>query len=336
MTIDTVIADINHTPTIMTTLYNGDCLEEMKRIPSGSVDLILTDPPYGTIANIPIEGYVESNRNTQWDNVIPLEEMFSEANRVLRGGGRLVLFGQEPFTSQLISFLGSPGANNIVFNYRMVWLKDHFANGLLAKKAPVSHFEDILVFTKKYDWNNENPVRLYAMKVLGFIDKSLKQVNDVLGHRRAEHFFYTDSTQFGICTEQTYDDLIRTFDIDKMGGFIGYSDLRQLYQDTMVPVFNLPKGSKTKSNVLQYKKDRGGFHPTQKPVALMEDLVQTFSNPGNTVLDFTMGSGSTGIACINLNRKFIGIERDQEFYNQAKKRLDDHEKCSIIGNPSLF
>jgi len=257
-------------------LMHGDCLEEMKKIPSGSVDLILTDPPYGTIANIPIEGYVESQRNTQWDTIIPLEDMFAAANRLLRGGGRLVLFGQEPFTSQLIRFMGTPEANNVVFNYRMVWLKDEFGNHLLAKKAPVSHFEDILVFTKKYDWNNENPLRQYSIKVQKFIDQSLKEVNTKLGHRRAEHFFYTDSTQFGICTAKTYEDLIQTFGIDKMDGFIEYTTLRRLYQDTMVPVFNLPEGCKVKSNILQYKKDRGGFHPTQKPVALMDGPCSDF------------------------------------------------------------
>lgn len=307
-------------------LYNGDCLEEMKKIKKGSVDLILTDPPYGTIANIPIEGYIESQRNTQWDTIIPLDEMFTSANRLLRGGGRMVLFGQEPFTSQLIRFLGTPEANNVVFNYRMIWMKDHFANGLLAKKAPVSHFEDIIVFTKKYDWNNENPVRQYAVKVQKFIGHSLKQINVKLGHRRVEHFFYTDSTQFGLCTAKTYDELIQTFGIDNMEGFIEYTHLYRLYQDTMTPVFNLPDGCKVKSNILQYKKDRGGFHPTQKPVSLMEDLVQTYSNAGDTVLDFTMGSGSTGIACINQNRNFIGIEKDNDFFNKAKERIENHVK----------
>lgn len=318
------------------TLYNGDCLEKMKNIKSGSVDLILTDPPYGTIANIPLNGYVESNRNTGWDVVIPLEEMFSQANRVLRGGGRMVLFGQEPFTSQLITFLGSPSANNVVFNYRMVWLKDHFANGLLAKKAPVSHFEDILVFTKKYDWNNENPVRQYAINVKKFIGQSLKQVNARLGHQGIDHFFRTDSTQFGLCTTKTYDDLIQTFGIDKMDGFIEYTNLYRLYQDTMTPVFNLPEDCKVKSNVLQYKKDRGGFHPTQKPVALMEDLVRTYSNSGDTVLDFTMGSGSTGVACMNQGRKFIGIENDPEFFRLAKERIDNHKKPAIISNEATL
>lgn len=306
------------------TLYNGDCLEEMKNIKSGTVDLILTDPPYGTIANLPI--YV--NRNTEWDIIIPLEDMFKEANRLLRGGGRMVLFGQEPFTSKLITFMGSPEANNIVFNYRMIWLKNSFANHLLSNKAPVSYFEDILVFTKKYDWNNENPLRLYAQKCLEFIGKTDKQIKEILGNDGHKHFLHrSKSSQFSIPTEKTYNKLIEHFKLDKMQGFMEYCDvyrIQKLYKDKLAPIFNLPQGIKMKSNVLQYKKDSGGFHPTQKPVALMEDLVLTFSNPGNTVLDFTMGSGSTGVACINQGRNFIGIEKDKEFFIKAKERIDNH------------
>ena len=96
----------------------------------------------------------------------------------------------------------------------------------------------------------------------------------------------------------------------------------ELKEKTM-PVFNLWQGGKSKSNVLEYKKDNDGYHPTQKPVALLEDLIQTYSNEGNTVLDFTMGSGSTGVACVNTNRNFIGIELDEGYFNIAKKRIEE-------------
>lgn len=236
----------------------------------------------------------------------------------------------------MIKFRGSPEANNIEFNYRMIWKKDHFANNILAKKAPVSYFEDILVFTKKYDWNNENPLRQYAKKVQSFIGKGLKEINGVLGHRRSEHLFYTESAQFGLCTEKTYNELILHFGIDKMEGFMDYSHLSHLYLGTMTPVFNLPEGKKIKSNILEYAKDKGGFHPTQKPVALLEDLVQTFSNPGNRVLDFTMGSGSTGVACINQGREFIGIEKDPVYFEKASNRLDTILKgAKIQTSPNL-
>lgn len=300
-------------------LFNGDCLEEMKKIETGSVDLILTDPPYGTITNIPLKGYVESN--TSWDLVIPLDDMFSECNRVLRGGGRLILFGQEPFTSDVIKFYGTPAANNIVFNYRMMWLKDHFANCLLAKKAPVSHFEDIMVFTKKYDWDQNNPLREYARKLFVDMNKTKKELREIVGNGALDHFLRYNSTQFGIPTEKTYQILIDKLNIDNIAYFKKYTDLKKELVD-LKPIFNLEPGKKVKSNVLQYKKDRGGFHPTQKPVSLMEDLVLTFSNVNDNVLDFTMGSGSTGVACINQNRNFIGIEKDPDFFLKAKERLE--------------
>jgi site-specific DNA-methyltransferase (adenine-specific) len=142
------------------------------------------------------------------------------------------------------------------------------------------------------------------------------------------------STQFSLCTERTYQELIDVFGIDKMDGFCEWEKLKPIqeeYQETnrrnivekYPPVFNLWQGGKSKSNVLEYKKDNDGYHPTQKPVALLEDLIQTYSNEGNTVLDFTMGSGSTGVACVNTGRNFIGIELDEGYFNIAKKRIEE-------------
>ena len=126
-----------------------------------------------------------------------------------------------------------------------------------------------------------------------------------------------------------------------MPGFLQYSELKAIDNDFKAAnskrraelleeikaqypsVFNLWQGGKSKSNVLEYKKDNDGYHPTQKPVALLEDLIQTYSNEGNTVLDFTMGSGSTGVACVNTNRRFIGIELDEGYFNIAKKRIEE-------------
>ena len=107
-----------------------------------------------------------------------------------------------------------------------------------------------------------------------------------------------------------------------MDGFLPYSELEML-NEKYTATFNLWQGGKSKSNVLEYKKDNDGYHPTQKPVALLEDLIQTYSNAGNTVLDFTMGSGSTGVACVNTNRHFIGIELDDGYFNRAKKRIEE-------------
>lgn len=104
------------------------------------------------------------------------------------------------------------------------------------------------------------------------------------------------------------------------------------YKEKTKSVFNLWQGGKSKSNVLEYKKDNGGYHPTQKPVALLEDLIQTYSNEGDTVLDFTMGSGSTGVACVNTNRNFIGIELDENYFNIAEKRIAEAQAALRIKN----
>ena len=312
-------------------LWHGDCLELMKDIPDGSVDLVLTDPPYGTIKGIEKSraskdcGY----RACDWDEVIPTDKMFAELSRVLRPNGKAILFAQEPYTSTLVK----SAIPSLPFLYRAIWYKNTAGNILGAKSAMVNRFEDICIFSKLgHDYCGENPLREYFAKVLDFVGAtSCKEINARLGHRKAEHCFYVTgrkngSTQFSLCTERTYQELIDVFGINKMQGFIEYAELRKTqdeYTQKYASVFNLWQGGKSKSNVLEYKKDNNGYHPTQKPVALLEDLIQTYSNEGNTVLDFTTGSGSTGVACVNTNRHFIGIELDEGYFNIAKKRIEE-------------
>ena len=289
-------------------IYNEDCLKGAQRIPSGSVDLILTDLPYGTM-----NGF----NGIYWDFAIDPKKVHEIANRVLRKNGKMILFSQEPYTGQLTT----QAIPNVPFNYRMIWQKDNFANALLCNKAPVGYFEDILVFSKNHDREGLHPLREYFKMVMDYIGLNLKQINSKLGHRRAEHTFYINSTQYGLCTESTYNELIQVFSIDKMQGFKTYEELRVIdkkYDST----FNLWEGNKYKSNILKYKKDYDGYHPTQKPVALLEDLIKTFSNEGDTVVDLTMGSGSTGVACKNTKRNFIGFELDETYFNIANERIE--------------
>lgn len=311
---------------------HGDCLDLMKDIPDGSVDMILTDPPYGTVEGI---GSADVSHGmvgkTAWDSCLDQSQMLEQCNRILRVNGCLTLFSQDPYTSKLTG----EQHGNLPFSYRMTWLKDHFANSLIAKKAPVNYTEDICVFFKKHtkhDFEGFHPLRSYAKRVIGFVGKGLKEINSDLGHRRAEHFFYIDSTQFSLCTEKTYGELISVYGIDRMIGFMGYNELQPIdrkYREDLIAkmtaaspkVFNLHDGKKYKSNVLQYKKDYSGHHPTQKPVALLEDLIKTYTNEGDTVLDFTMGSGSTGVAALNTNRNFIGIELDAGYFKIAQDRI---------------
>ncbi|CAM3640132.1 DNA-methyltransferase [Mesobacillus zeae] len=311
----------------MTELLNkvtqGDCLEVSKRIESGSVDLILTDLPYGTMNGAMLDGW--GGNKTSWDFAIDPKDVYAIANRILRKNGKMVLFSQEPYTSRLIN----EATPNVPFSYRMVWEKDHFANSLIAKKAPVSYYEDILVFSKTHDIEGVHPLRSYFTHVLEYIGLTLKQINDTLGHRRAEHTFYVTSTQYGLCTERTYDELINVFNINKMDGFKTYTELREI-DKRFDSVFNLWEGGKYKSNILRYKKDYDGYHPTQKPVLLLEDLIKTFSNEGDTVVDLTAGSGSTVVAAINTCRNFIGIERESDYVDIANKRIQEARKEALM------
>lgn len=295
----------------MIDLRQGDCLELLKDIPDGSVDLILTDPPYGTM-----NGF----NGIDWDYTIDNDVMWSEINRVLRVNGCCVLFSQEPYTSKLIT----QGHNNVPFSYRAVWQKDNFANALLCNKAMVSYFEDICVFFKQHDSLALHPLRPYFADVLEFIGKPKSELMQTVG-QRIDHCTRVNSTQFGLCTEAVYNELIERYSINKMQGFKGYADLKikdDAHKKTVARAFNLHDGKKYKSNILEYKKDYNGYHPTQKPVALLEDLIKTYSNEGNTVLDFTCGSGSTGVAALNTNRKFIGIELDPEYFKIAEERIN--------------
>jgi len=296
------------------TLYEGDCLEVMKTLPEGSIDMILCDPPYGTVKGLSLDGW--ENQTTEWDTAIQPEVMFENANRVLRMNGALVLFSQEPYTSRLIT----EAHNNLPFSYRCIWLKDHFANSLSCKKAPVSYFEDIVFFFKKYDTLAQHPLREYALKVINFIGLTLKEINSQLGHRKAEHFFYVDTTQFGLCTKPVYDELTLKYGLNTQEWFLSYEKLETINR-RFNRRFNL-EGKKFKSNVLSFKKDYGGLHPTQKPVALFEYLIRTYTNEGDTVLDNCAGSGTTAVAAENCGRNSILIEKEPKYCNIIRERMN--------------
>ena len=303
----------------MIQLFKGDCLIESDKIENGTVDLILTDLPYG---NMDTDGGRKMGIKG-WDKAIDPEKVFAVANRILRKNGKMILFSQEPYTSELIS----KALPNVPFNYRATWEKNNFANPLSVNKALVSFTEDILIFSKMHDFEGLHPLRLYFKAVKDFIGLNLKQINQRLGHRRAEHTFYVESSQYGLCTEQTYAELISAFGINQMEGFRCFADLIKIddqFKKEFASTFNLWEGKKFKSNILKYKKDYDGHHPTQKPVLLLEDLIKTFSNTGDIVVDLTMGSGSTGVAAVNTGRRFIGIEMDDKYFEIAEQRINEN------------
>ncbi len=300
-------------------LIHGDCLIESDKIESGSVDLILTDLPYGNMKNAPSTW---DKSKTEWDVAIEPKIIYEIATRILRKNGKMVLFSQEPYTTQLINDC----INNVSFSYRAIWEKDNFANALGANKNMVSYFEDILIYSKTVEDKTEHPMQEYFLNEYSKCGKSVKEICEHLGTKHASHFF-TKGLQFRTPNEK-YLKILQSFtgcfNIEfgkiKESQEIFLSENRTKYPAT----FNLWEGKKYKSNILKYKKDYNGYHPTQKPILLLEDLIKTFSNEGNLVVDLTMGSGSTGIACLNTKRNFIGIEKDDKYFEIAKKRIEEH------------
>ena len=326
------------------TLYLGDCLIESDKIENYTVDLILTDLPYGTTA-------------CSWDEIIPFEPMWKMFYRVLRPNGFIVLTASQPFTSKLVS------SNIDNFSHNWVWNKKRGVGHLLAKKRPMMASEDILVFSNEHshDFTFRSPLRKYAIRLFEYIGKTKKQIFEDMGNQSVCHFMRTNSTQFNICTEKCYNDLIRLYQIDKMNDFTEYTKLRtenDEYLNSFPRVYNpqmrerdKPRQSKMKAtentcygnlndyegetleesypiNIIEF--DKSGHsnmlhHPTQKPIELLEYLIKTFSDEGMTVFDATMGSGSTGVACKNLNRNFIGIEKEQKYFEVAENRINGTE-----------
>ena len=240
-------------------LMQGDCLERMKEIPDGSVDMVLTDPPYGTTI-------------CKWDTVIPIDKMWDEIWRVCKPNAAVCLFGIQPFTTQLIS------SNIKDFRYCWYWEKERGTNFVNSYKMPMKKIEDIMTFYKKlpyYDSQGEK------------YEGGLKKI--------------TRSTKKS-----------KTDGIEPISKVSIYTHRR-------------------KTNILKFTRDNWvgpkakRFHPTQKPVPLLKYLIETYTQEGETVLDFTMGSGSTGVACIKSNRSFIGIELDEKYFNVAKERLNEEK-----------
>jgi len=327
-------------------LIKGDCLIESDKIESGSVDLILTDLPYGTVKGLggDIEKYKRLS-NSDWDNVIDTNKIMQIANRILRKNGKMVLTANQPFTTELIS----NAIPNLPHCYNMYWDKMHFANCLVANKAPVSYIEDVLVFSKSseaipdYDEKLNHPLRYYAEEVLKHIKLTKKEILNIMGQSGYHFLFRINSSQFRLPPKETYYKMANELGFLNAGFFKEWDILKskenyfklskeserleylKKHNQKYPSTFNLWEGKKYKSNILKYKKDYDGHHPTQKPVLLLEDLIKTFSNEGDLVVDLTMGSGSTGVAAKNTNRNFIGIEQDNKYFDIAEQRIKQAE-----------
>ena len=315
----------------MIELFKGDCLIESDKIKSGSVDLILTDLPYGTVKDIRKSPASKTTglKVCEWDNTIPTERIMQIANRILRKNGKMLLTAQQPFTNELIN----KAIPSLPFSYCMIWEKDHFANSLLAKKAPLNYYEDILVFSKKQCYKAKHPLKEIFFKIY---QKHTKE--DCLNAIRTSGRFSSEqsvnfhtSIKFGYGKGMVFELMVEDL-FNHVKNVINipytYAELKQIDNEFKIKyasTFNLWEGNKYKSNILKYKKDYNGYHPTQKPILLLEDLIKTFSNEGDTVVDLTMGSGSTMVACQNTNRNGIGIEQLDKYFDIATQRTKENE-----------
>jgi len=320
----------------MNKLYNGDCLNESDKIESGSVDLILTDLPYGVVKMKEKSGnYAKLNTAEKWDKAIEPQKIFEIANRILRKNGKMILFSQEPYSNELI--------NNSLFElpliYKMYWEKNDFANALGVNKAPVSYIEEILVFNQKFDSSLSNPIRpilkevqeewgyyYNSREIIDLYFKSGIASSIASAKTIAKHKLDWNYKQIEPINKRHWDLLNNILNFP-----VSFEELTEMNNKYCNSTFNLWEGNKYKSNILKYKKDYDGHHPTQKPVLLLEDLIKTFSNESNLVVDLTMGSGSTGVACANTNRNFIGIEMDEKYFKIAQNRIKGTEL-----NPNNF
>ena len=238
-------------------LIHGDCLEVMKSIPDSSVDMILSDLPYGTTA-------------CKWDTIIPFNELWNHYRRITKPNAAIVLTSSQPFTTALIS------SNMREFAYTWVWDKKFAANFVQAKRMPLRIHEDIVVFSKTGKMPAYHPQMIPREKP---IKKGGNKQSIAIPIRQTQA-----AAEFGL-SNKTYEEKC---------------------PETIIK-FNCREGR--------------GLHPTQKPVSLMEYLIKTYTNESDLVLDNCMGSGTTGVACVNTGRRFIGIEKDDGYFEVAKKRI---------------
>ena len=242
--------------------------------------------------------------------------MMHNCFNISKTNANLLLFSQESMTNNLIN--GANYYQKYSLSNKMIWIKNNHANGFSSKTTPVNYYEEILLFRKKLDETNSIKIREYFKNILNYTKKTKKEIMKET-NQGLDHCFRYSNRTFYIPTLKNYNILIEKYKINKMPGFVSYKKLKDNWDKENKTIFNLPGDKKIVKNVFEIKKDQNNIHPTQKPQKLLEELIKLFSNKDDYILDFTAGSGSTGIAAINLSRKFIGIELDDNFYKEAIK-----------------
>ena len=238
-------------------VYLGDCLEVMKEISDGSVDMILADLPYGTTQN-------------KWDTIISFDSLWKNYWRALKPNGVIALTASQPFSSALV--MSQPK----YFKHEWIWIKNRGSNFANTVREPFKEHEQVLIFSKgKWIYNKQMQERSGS------------------GADRVKYDFNT------ITESENYRKFDRTSD----------SKDKKLRVPSSWQKFNT----------------QVGLHPTQKPIALFEYLIKTYTNEGEIILDNVAGSGTTAIACINTNRNYILIEKEKKYYDIIIKRISEHQ-----------
>ena len=323
-------------------LYNEDCLEIMKDIPDETIDLVLIDPPYN----------IGKDKWDKWNTVDAyvdfMGQVFKECERVLKDNGSFYFFHNDFL--QIVELQNYINKNtNFIFKQLLIWNKTNFKKFAWTNRDPEKcknrnwfpNVEYCLYYTFQdetglskvmLDVNNFKSLRDYFRYIQSEIGLNKKQIIDKIG-QRADHCFRHVSSQWDLPTEETYNELINIFNIDKYEGFKTYEELRQEYKELRQEyeelryTFNLKEVQDNISCIWESSNANSGkLHSCQKPLDILEKIIKTSSNKGDTVLDCFMGSGSTGVACLNTNRRFIGIELDENYFNIAKKRIEDTEE----------
>lgn len=321
-------------------LLQGDCMELLPDIPDNSVDLVLVDLPYGTT-------------DCKWDHVLPMDALWKEYKRILKTNGVAALFCAQPFTTALIN------SNRADFRYCWYWVKNMATGFAFARYQPMRKLEEVAVFVcnvpGKDNTGRHQALRDYMLEELKASGQTRAGINRILGNSMASHYF-THGSQFVIPTWEQWAKIqaetgrfsrpwesVREEYREELGRSGGGPQIynpqglriienqkpksrKKIKTDSVYDMTTLdneytPKYTGWPTNVLYFNTERG-LHPTQKPVPLLEYLVRTYTNEGGTVLDNCMGSGSTGAACLRSGRHFIGMEKDPQYFQAARERLE--------------
>lgn len=323
----------------MIDLKQGDCLELMDKIPDKSIDMILCDLPYGTTT-------------CKWDTVISFAPLWKQYKRIIKDRGQIVLFATEPFTSQLVN------SNLKWYREHLTWIKHRASNFAAAKHLHMKYTEDIIVFGNGSGTYNPQMQKRISSRVKEMhkvdynivpgrkSDVSFKSKRQPINSKRwdSKLKYPMDYLPFPAVTGNSKEKtihptqkpvklleyLIKKQTAKNLSDSPVNGGAKMVYSSDYNPEYKNPIDVIEFANHFQ---DGNRLHPTQKPVSLLKYLIKTYTRKGETVLDNCMGSGSTGVACVNLNRNFIGMELDDEYFHIAHDRIlkaDSNKQMKLV------